>query len=468
MLLRRGLYGIQAGVVCTLRHLELRRWSRCIAICSFFPTSRLECMRRFRGKRSAHLVALVAGLLLVAYAEEAPGPQFATDPRPTRSPTEAAASASPALLPTAVMVATPASLTDLLSTRGAVSTVFMAPGDDVWSISSDGEAIRLFEAPAGSAIRAIDPSPSAQQVAVLLETRSGDRQTSEVVILDLAGEIVAQVADLGAIPATPTPGSDDSSETIDWSPQGDRILVSFQSNALVEIDIGEDREPVVLNVDADSGAIVAPAWSPTGESIAFIAEREDERTLQILDTNDGAVSAVVTPPEGRLVVDFAWMPDGVSLLFTEGGEPGSATTGIDLWRVDASGENRELVASAGTVAPVARIATLSPSPDGRSVAYAVLVPGSGGPLVDSVWVRDHASGLGFRVPLSSVASVEDIWWTDQGLIFSIITTGTAQSRPPTEALLQLKPDGSMVALWAAPAAAGTPSSGTPAATPVAP
>ena len=65
---------------------------------------------------------------------------------------------------------------------------------------------------------------------------------------------------------------------------------------------------------------------------------------------------LVTPLTERLVVDFAWLPDGVSLLFTEGGVPGSAITGIDLWRVDANGENRALVASAGTVAPVARIA----------------------------------------------------------------------------------------------------------------
>ena len=98
----------------------------------------------------------------------------------------------------------------------------------------------------------------------------------------------------------------------------------------------------------------------------------------MLDTSSGEITTVVTPLEGRLVVDFAWLPDGVSLLFTEGGVPGSAITGIDLWRVDANGENRALVASAGTVAPVARIANLSPSPDGRSVAYSVLVPGSAG------------------------------------------------------------------------------------------
>ena len=58
-------------------------------------------MTHSRANRVACLAALVAGCLLVACAEEDAGPQFATDPRPTRAPTEAAASPPPALLPTA-------------------------------------------------------------------------------------------------------------------------------------------------------------------------------------------------------------------------------------------------------------------------------------------------------------------------------------------------------------------------------
>ena len=59
----------------------------------------------------------------------------------------------------------------------------------------------------------------------------------------------------------------------------------------------------------------------------------------------------------------------------KGVQPGSAITGIDLWRVDANGEDRALVASAGTVAPVARITNLVRRQMDEAVAYAVLVPG---------------------------------------------------------------------------------------------
>ena len=455
----------------TCATMDARAGHEFVFLNSSFLTVRLGGMRRFRGIRSARLTALLAGTLLVGCAEEGAGPQFASDPRPTRVPTVASGRATPALLPTAVpalspvVVATPASLTDLLAVRGAVSRVFIAFGDAVWSIASDGDAFRLFDAPEGSSIRAIDPAPSAQQVAILLEVPADGGPNAEVVVLDASGEVLTRVTDVEEIPGTPTTGTGTGTQTIDWSPQGDRVLVSVSGGKIVDIVVGEDSAPSVLDVGAERGSTIDPRWSPTGETIAFISESPDgrSRSLMILDSSDGAISDVVAPSEGRLVVDFAWMPDGVSLLFTEGGEPGRAATGIDLWRVDANGENRRLVASAGTVAPVARIANLSPSPDGRSVAYSVLVPGPAGPLVDSVWVREYASGVGFRIPLPSVASVEDIWWTDEGLILSVVTFGTPQSRQPAQALLQLQKDGSVAALWAAPVAVGTPITGTPLA-----
>ena len=418
-----------------------------------------------RGNRPAFVAALVACFLLVACVEEETGPQFATDPRPTQAPTETVASPPPALLPTAESIATPASFTDLLGVRGAVSTVYVTSGNEVWSISSIGQATRLFASPVGSEIRDIDPSPDAQEVAILLQMASGERQTSQVVIVDAAGTVVARVDASVPTLATPVAGDADGRQTIDWSPQGDRVLVQLQTEDIVEFAADADGAPDPLHFGGAAGSVIAPAWSPTGESIAFIsASRDGEtRSLQVLDASSGEITTVVTPLQGRLVVDFAWLPDGTSLLFTEGGVPGGAITGIDLWRVDANGENRALVTSAGTVAPVARITNLSPSPDGRSVAYAVLVPGPGAPAVDSIWVRSLASGIGFRIPLPSVASLEDIWWTDEGLVVSVITTGTAQGRSPTQALLLVKRDGSMAALWAAPAAVATPTSATPVA-----
>src|SRR5918997_4172933 len=192
-------------------------------------------MSHSRGNRSACLAALVAGCLLVACAEEGTGPQFATDPRPTRAPTEAVASPSPALLPTAAAIATPASFTDLLAVRGATSAVHVVSGIDVWSVSSGGEATQLFEAPDGSTILDIDPSPDGQEVAILLETVSSGRRTSQVFIIDAAGAVLDRVdAPVGAT-ATPVTRRADSEPTIDWSPQGDRVLAQLDTGEVIEI-----------------------------------------------------------------------------------------------------------------------------------------------------------------------------------------------------------------------------------------
>src|SRR5215216_5609691 len=216
-------------------------------------------MSRSRSNGPAYLAALVAGFLLVACAEEDAGPQFATDPRPTRSPTQAAASPPPALLPTAESFATPTSFTDLLGARGAVSTVYVVSDNDVWSISSKGEATRVFSAPNGSAIRDIDSSPDAQEVAILLEPSSGEWQLSEVVLVDDAGSVVARVDASLRASATPVTRAGDGRQTIDWSPQGERLLVQFQAGDIVDIAVDAESEPAPLDLDDAAGSVIEPA-----------------------------------------------------------------------------------------------------------------------------------------------------------------------------------------------------------------
>jgi hypothetical protein len=206
--------------------------------------------------------------------------------------------------------------------------------------------------------------------------------------------------------------------------------------------------------------------------VAYIAESpaSQGRSLRLLKVSGGPSAEIAAPLEGGFIVDFAWMPDGISLLFTEGGQRGGAVTGVDLWRVAADGSGRALVASAGTVAPVARITKERPSPDGQSVAYIALIPGQNGPQVDSLWVRDLASRAGFRVELPPVGTVDRIWWTDRGLLV-LATTQSAAMHPSIAQLLRVNRDATVETLWTAPIprgtpVAGTPAAGTPAATPV--
>ena len=103
--------------------------------------------------------------------------------------------------------------------------------------------------------------------------------------------------------------------------------------------------------------------------------------------------------------------------------------------------------------PVARLTIVTPSRHGESAAYAVLVRGDGAPAVDSVWVRDLVSGQGIRLGLPSVRSVENIWWTSNGLALATVTD---RRDDPVLAVLLVAPNGSVSALWAEPLRAASP------------
>ncbi len=428
-------------------------------------------MRRDHAFKPWLLAVAASGLVLAGCAEEAPGPQFASDPLPSRSPIETPVPASPSpgvYVATPVAIATPASLGDLVVARGALKQVFVSSNGEIWSVTSSGESSRVFTTVPEERLLAFAPSPDSTSVAVLVESGEGASRERSLFVVDDRGEEELFISGFRGTSGTPVARGTPGADRVDWSPQGQKALVALSDGGLFTIDLTDGSEPSALKVATGGRTILAPTWSPTGASIAFVTEDAEgqARALSVLDVQSGTVTDAVRPPEGRFVIDYAWMPDGVSLLFTEGGGLGGAVTGIDLWRIDASGKNRTLVASAGTVAPVARISNPRPSPDGQRVAYSVLVPGDGAPLVDSVWVRDLASGVGFRVPMPVVESIDEIWWTDKGLVISTVTRGSAQSRSPVLALLIAKNDGATDILWAMPIVEATPMSGTPVATPV--
>ncbi len=414
----------------------------------------------------ACVFVLSLSLLLVACAEDEPGPQFATGPRPTQTPTPVVIStqSSPVATPQAAL-ATPASVADLLNVRGTVPRVFLAVDNGIWSISSQGEARRLFEAGGSATVLAIAPSPGADQVAVLVENKVRSLPRYEVLIIDEDGRVSARMKNQIVSPATPSP-VDGELASVDWSPQGDRVLVAFRSGEILVFSLKDTEQPILLDARDDAAQIIEPAWSPTGESIAFIAvDNARVRSLRAISLADENAEVIVPAANGRMPIDFAWMPDGVSLLFTEGGQPGTPNSGIDLWRVSADGANRRLIVSAGTVAPVARVTEPRPSPDGRSVAYAVLVPGQAGPQVDSVWVRDLTSNIGFRIEIPPLEAINDLFWTDSGLLVAAEVQSSA-GRATVSELLKVDNDATTKVLWAAPVTVSTPVAGTPAASPV--
>ena len=409
----------------------------------------------------------VGALILVSLSgcvEDEVGPQFANNPPTAASGTTSvlptASLATPSVLATPV-AATPVAIEDVLSTRGAVQRIFLASSTTIWAVTDNGESDAIFEAESDEQVLAVGPSPDASQVAALVAWENG--RESSLVVLDANGDLAEELDLPAATAATPgAAGSGSGNTSVDWSPQGDRILVHHGNGGLLTVAAKEGATFEPIDLGDAGGVILEPAWSPTGQQIAFLRVNPQTRARSLLvhDAQSGETTELVSPVDGRIVVEFAWEPGGKEILFTEGSALSSATTGIDLWRIGVDGKGRELVAAAGAAAPVARITTVTPSPDGKSVAYAVLVPGEGAPAVDSVWVRDLASGQGVRLGLPSVHSVENIWWTSKGLAIATIADRRDQ---PILAVLLVAPSGNVSALWAEPLRAASPA---PIASPV--
>jgi hypothetical protein len=384
--------------------------------------------------------------LLTACVDDSGGPQFANDLR-TPASTVAASLATPdlTLMPTLAPQASPVSAADLLRARGAPSRIYFLRGSELWTLSLTDKTARRVVAPEiGRAIVAFDASPSGDKAAVAFGAPGGQGPPASLVVVDDSGKTLRRFDDLGlALKSTvSTPAS------VDWSPQGEAILVGFRDGGIASVPVG-DGAPKLLLSSTDARHPQAASWSPTGQEFAFLdrAGADQPMALYRASVAAGKPAPKVVAPSGDSAASiqrFAWLPDGRSLLFTQqGGALGSGST--DLWQVGIDGSDRKLVASAGVAAPVAQINQFAPSTDGRSVAYAIDVPTAAGPKFDSLWLRELDAGRPIQAPMPSGLSVVRMWWTSAGLVVEATirpaASTPAASRPGTTVLLLAPPTG---------------------------
>ncbi len=379
------------------------------------------------------LAALLALTALVGCADDSDR-RFANDPIPE----EEVAGATPAAVmepeptPTKSVARPQASPQTLLVARGAPDRLFFLQGDEVWSVSSDGSDPRLILDPGPNRVVAIAPSPAADDVAVLL-SEDDSPHGGALVILDADGRELRRWDGLEP-PAGAATGSASSSKldtpTVDWSPQGDKLL-AVTGGQLWAIPL-PDGEPAPLALEKRLKPAAA-AWSPAGGAVAFIASTrgvDSVAALYVASTGASLLDPVAVAPQqpggANGVGDLAWRPDGSGILFTASGAPGGTGTGQDLFSISAGGENLTLIASAGRMAPAARVAEVAPSPDGRAVAYTIWVPTGNAPAFHSLWVQPLAGGPGYQVPVPAGQTVTDAWWTDRGLVWRSIENASAE------------------------------------------
>lgn len=440
--------------------------------------------RRVRSARAGasprwRLVAAVACvmMLLGACADDATERRFANEPLPTvevaeSTPIPTPAAASPVPVPRGPAAVSPEALLDA---RGAPRHFYVIAENRLLAFAADGSAPTVVLDERAGEIQAVSASPNGDRVAALLVTDGAYL----VVVLDAAGKELHRIHDLQpvvvAAQATPVAGGQVGRDLVDWSPQGDKILVAFSAGGIMSIPL--DGEPTVVVSPEQASGLRDAEWSPAGNAIAYVSRPPGASGAGLFLVNtDGTERepvALVAPPTGRgsSVVAIAWHPNGRSVLYTRTGPTGNDTLGGDLFQIVLGG-GRQLIASSGKAGPVTGIIAFAPSPDGRAVAYVIAIPGEQGPTFHSLWLKQLGAENEVRLPTGPDMAVSGLWWTAGGLVWQGVPGRTiAPEAVPAEFGLYLAQPSDVVAIYenlpaATPEAAAVASPvASPAATP---
>lgn len=170
-----------------------------------------------------------------------------------------------------------------------------------------------------------------------------------------------------------------------WSPSGDRI--AFASNR-----IGGDFELYWMNNTGSSVSAITqnncsdtePAWSPDGSKIAYASNCNGDFDIWLVDAPSGTNPQTLLRRPGFDDVDPVWSPDGSWIAF----ESQSTTSGsgnAEIWKVRADGSGlTQLAAESGK-------AYRDPAwaPGGGVIAYSRIK--SGAPTYE-IWIMEADDG----------------------------------------------------------------------------
>jgi|GEM_PF-1328961 len=198
---------------------------------------------------------------------------------------------------------------------------------EIYLMNADGsEQIRLTNTPENE--HHPDWSPNGQKIVF---SRTMPDKTSDLFIINLAGEEIARLTDTSkSVESYP-----------DWSPDGSQIVYSAFG--------GEESGIFVMNSDGSNphlimaGPLHYPKWSPDGKWIAFDGDPAGCKfEVYIMKANGTQARQVTNHPGGCGGYNKcpSWSPDGKRLVYFSTNR--SSTPGSDIFiiNIDGSGETQ--------------------------------------------------------------------------------------------------------------------------------
>ncbi|MDX1482551.1 MAG: S9 family peptidase [Woeseiaceae bacterium] len=264
---------------------------------------------------------------------------------------------------------------------------------DLWMVRWDGsESVQLTHTPESESTPRW--SPDGRHLAFLSDRGDADKG-NQVWLLDMSGGEARQISTL-----------EHGVADFAWSPDGARMVLVVNVDPTPEDD--EKPEPIVIDrfyfkedvsgylrderqqlflLDVGSGVAARTtddgfdnkqaAWSPDGESIAFVSKRGDDPDrhdnwdVYLMQAEPGARAVAVTDNPGSDDASWggappAWSPDGERIAYEHGGDPADTWYGLRQVGIIAPGETPAELPTAALDRN-----TYQPrwSPDGRSLLF---------------------------------------------------------------------------------------------------